>query len=901
MYICSDLIGCFFMKRFFPTLFFLLTIFVAHAQIDDLFWFAAPDITAGHQHNPMTFCVTSFSNPATVVISQPANPSFTPITINLNPYSYYALDVTAQENIVETTPNNTVCNTGFKITSTANISAYYQTGANNSEIYTLKGRNALGTEFVVPMQNFLNTGNFTPQALSSVEIVATEDNTTVVITPSRPLLGGLPANVPITITLNQGQTYAIKAASTAANAHLTNTRIVSNKPIAVNSSDDSAESNSFSGYSGQDLVGEQIVPIEYAGTFYIATRNGRAFEGLVVSPIYDSTQVFINGNTNPAATLGIHDSYTYMLSQSPSVATTVSTSKPAFVFELTGSDGECGGTVLPAIGCTGSQEVVYARPSYSTNMKLSVVVKTSDIGGFTVNNSTTMLSANDFSPVASNPNWSYCYKDFSSLIPTQTVMVIKNNLGPFHLGILDYYTGMSSSLGYFSGYNPMGKILLLMNNTYCYGERVEFTYRASDVDTIKLITPSGDTLLNPPFVIESITPQDTGLYYIIAHGTMVCDEEWVKDSVYLHIVNILKPDLGPDQELCYGDVAHIVSNYPLTDVNYYWNTGDNTPNISVATTGDYILDVISQNNQTQSRCSNSDTIHISFSPIPFPDFDVDGEASGCAPLDVKLLNLTEPTNVTMDYVWTVLDEGGHLVFQSLEEDPIFTFKDPGTYSVVLLTTTDKGCVDSLYKWNMIHTYLQPEVDFSFSPSVIYMSENGGLATFQSYLSSSITDSSQLNVFWDFGDGETDSENFNPTHAYTAWGDYIANLTISTEGDCKAEISHTVIVEADLIFPNIITPNGDGSNDVFAIGNLNTDINYEDPDDYRTNELYIYDRWGQLVFKANNYDTYSRDSQIYVGTNPFTGDNLSDGVYYYVFYYKGHYKETKYNGSITIVR
>lgn len=223
--------------------------FGLRAQIDNLFWFAAPDISANHAHNPITFCFTSFGNPATVTISQPANPGFTPVTVNLNPYSYYALDVTSQENIVETAPVNTVCNYGFKITSTTNITAYYQLGANNSEIYTLKGRNALGTDFIVPMQNYLVDGP-PSDPRNSIEIVATEDNTVVTITPSQPIAGGVPAGVPITITLNAGQSYCIKSADQSAAGHLTNTRITSNKPIAVNSTDDSVASNQFTGYSG---------------------------------------------------------------------------------------------------------------------------------------------------------------------------------------------------------------------------------------------------------------------------------------------------------------------------------------------------------------------------------------------------------------------------------------------------------------------------------------------------------------------------------------------------------------------------------------------------------------------------------------------------------------------------
>lgn len=889
------------MRRFLLGLLFLFMSVVVHAQIDNLFWFAAPDISANHAHNPITFCFTSFSQPATVTISQPANPGFAPVTVNLNPYSYYALDVTSQESIVETAPVNTVCNYGFKIVSTSNITTYYQLGANNSEIYTLKGRNALGTDFIVPMQNYLVDGP-PSDPRNSIEIVATEDNTVVTIVPSQPLTGGIPAGLPITITLNTGQSYCIKSADQSAAGHLTNTRITSNKPIAVNSTDDSVASNQFSGYSGQDLVGEQIVPVQYAGTLFIATRNNRAFEGLTVSPTQDSTKVYINGSTTPAAVLNMNQTYTYMMSQSPLEATMVTSDKPIFVFEVTGSDGECGGTVLPAIGCTGSNEVVYARPSYSTNMKLTLIVHTSDVAGFTVNGSSTMLSPSDFTQLPYDPTWSYCYKDFTNLIPTLTVMIIKNSLGPFHLGVLDYYSGMSSSLGYFSGYNSQGEVEIVMPNEYCLGDRVEFTYRASDVDTIKLVAPSGDTLSQLPFVIENITAADEGLYYILAHNIKTCDAEWTYDSIYLHVVNMSKPNLGEDKYYCYGEMVMIEPNYPLTDVNYYWNTGDTTPSIRVATSGTYILNVATSGTASSISCQNSDTIQVFFLEKPKVDFEAEGPTSGCSPLIVSMRNLTEIDTSHVSYIWTILDQAGHLVAQSFDESPTFTFNDRGDYTVCLYAVTDAGCADSLFKWNYIQSYLQPEVDFTYSPSVVYLNgSDGGIATFTSFLSSNVTDSSSLQVTWDFGDGEQESDNFNPEHTYSTWGDFVAHLTVGTEGGCNTEISHTVIVEADLIFPNIITPNGDGSNDVFAIGNLNTNINMEDPDEYRTNELIIYDRWGKQVYRALNYDTYAKDNEIFVGSQVFAAENCSDGVYYYVFYYKGHYKETKYNGSLTIIR
>ena len=74
-----------------------------------------------------------------------------------------------------------------------------------------------------------------------------------------------------------------------------------------------------------------------------------------------------------------------------------------------------------------------------------------------------------------------------------------------------------------------------------------------------------------------------------------------------------------------------------------------------------------------------------------------------------------------------------------------------------------------------------------------------------------------------------------------------------------------------------------------------------PDEYRHNELRISDRYGKVVFHVKNYDTYAKNGQIFPGTNPFDGKDLSDGVYYYVFSYKGKAKTFQWHGSITIIR
>ena len=146
--------------------------------------------------------------------------------------------------------------------------------------------------------------------------------------------------------------------------------------------------------------------------------------------------------------------------------------------------------------------------------------------------------------------------------------------------------------------------------------------------------------------------------------------------------------------------------------------------------------------------------------------------------------------------------------------------------------------------------------------------------------------------WDFGDGVvSESNSVTVSHKYDTWGEYLVTLSLSING-CEAEVSHYAYVDEDLIFPNVITPNGDGVNDVFIIGNLSPDL---------PNSLHIYDRWGKKVFHQENYSTYQKDGVFYNLDQGFSAEKFSDGVYYFVFYYTGFTKTFEYSGSITVLR
>ncbi len=71
--------------------------------------------------------------------------------------------------------------------------------------------------------------------------------------------------------------------------------------------------------------------------------------------------------------------------------------------------------------------------------------------------------------------------------------------------------------------------------------------------------------------------------------------------------------------------------------------------------------------------------------------------------------------------------------------------------------------------------------------------------------------------------------------------------------------------------NILTPNGDGKNDVFVIEGAHA---------FDAAQLIVYDRWGTIVYETDNYEVGLPDASL-TYDNPFDGKDLEDGTYFYV--------------------
>ncbi|PKP44826.1 MAG: hypothetical protein CVT95_10625, partial [Bacteroidetes bacterium HGW-Bacteroidetes-12] len=344
----------------FLSLSFLLSFF-SYSQTSNEFWFAPPEVTSGHgalATQGLRLVFATGATPATVTIDQPANLAFnggTPIVINIPANSGHIEDMTPHRADLETMPQDVVLNTGLHISSTANITCYYEvTTPNNPDIWALKGQNGLGTEFYTPFQTSWANGAYTPAAYTSFDIVATVDNTTVIIYPRVPLDGGHPALTSYSVVLNRGQTYSGAVTGGVGINNPAGTAIVSNQPIAVSIKDDSVNPAPA---GCRDINGDQIVPVDIVGNDYIITQGGLTVpEYAYIVSTKNNNIITVAGV--PVANLFVGETFRVAITN-PS--TFIQCSEPAYVYHVSGFGCESGGALLPPLNCAGSSQVNVVR------------------------------------------------------------------------------------------------------------------------------------------------------------------------------------------------------------------------------------------------------------------------------------------------------------------------------------------------------------------------------------------------------------------------------------------------------------------------------------------------------------------------------------------------------------
>jgi len=133
-----------------------------------------------------------------------------------------------------------------------------------------------------------------------------------------------------------------------------------------------------------------------------------------------------------------------------------------------------------------------------------------------------------------------------------------------------------------------------------------------------------------------------------------------------------------------------------------------------------------------------------------------------------------------------------------------------------------------------------------------------------------------------GDGCTNciTQDVSPTSTST----YMVFAADAAGCSTTAEVIITVVDIDDFIIPDAFSPNNDGLNDTWVIPGISA---------YPNNQLVVVNRWGNIIFEANNYQN------DWDGTSK-NNKPISEGTYYYNLKLDLGEGEV-HQGSITIIR
>lgn len=361
-----------------------------------------------------------------------------------------------------------------------------------------------------------------------------------------------------------------------------------------------------------------------------------------------------------------------------------------------------------------------------------------------------------------------------------------------------------------------------------------------------------------------------------------------------------QPNLGDDLTICDVesvrlDAGDAHSNLPT--YSFVWEpTFDSTQVINTprnpGKTTTYEVEVT--NHDEGIFCRTRDTIVVVASPQPVANFVPNVyPIEGCDPFTLKIENTTIGAT---RYRW---EFGDGII--SNEKDPKHVYSE-GEYQFKFYAVTDNGCKDSLIYPGLVKVYPGPHAEFGWTPEY----PEAKSPTIE-LLNKTTHHGNEVNYFWEIQyDKEEDitvtTIPYEENTSYTWEGDieklpgeYLVKLiaaekNISPTGnvvECRDTMEHKIrIINDYLQFPNAVTPNGDGINDIFEIKNL------IDGNGFYNFELSIYDANGHRVYYEKNI---SEREQFW---NP---KDMPSGVYFYRFIAKGYNGNIDKTGAIHVLK
>lgn len=774
----------------------------ASAQIDTLFWLAPPEFSSGSGEAPVKLFVSAYADTASVTVTQPANGGFTPIQFEVPANETDSIDLSSFLGALETEPSDNVLSTGLRIASSHPVSASYQLLNDSSRSsFSLKGQNGVGDEFYIPMQNEWGNGSASPQPYSSFDIVATEDNTTLLISPLEDLVGH-PGGTSYQVDLDEGETYSAEDVDPDPVPSIAGSIVSSDNSFAISIKDDHLIEDSCS-----DPIGEQLVPVDRIGQEYVVHNTPADSERVFVLTTENGTTIEVeDGSGTTSQWLNGRETYQVPID---SPLTHITANKPVYALHVAGSGCQKDAAVLPPKPCAGSQTLAFHRRSSDT-LGLALTVRSGAEGNFELDGDPSLITAADFSPVpGTGGNYvgaTLSFGDLSSLGLGHHV--VENDTDIFRMEVFHGDPEKGFHYRQRSSFDASTVVDAGSDTTICANRTLQLDGRIEGGANSGLWTTNGSGSFSDPNDLNgsyefSLSDELDGQIEIVLTSTGPCESK--SDTMEVTITPDPEVNAGNDISVCAnGDGAELNGSVAEGATTGQWSSSGSgsfvpdvdsldatyMPSPADTSSGSVTLTLSSTNN---GGClEESDSLELTITPAP------NVEAGPDTTLCANIPSLQLDGNISGGSTQGVWTSSGSGLFNpspnNLDPDYYPSDADTANGSVRLyLTSTNNGDCQEVQDSLEISFTEAPKVDAGPDDALC---ENEGMASFQG----SVSGATNTGV-WTGGNGVFDPSDttfqgeYGPTPSEASSGSVTLTLTSTNNGGCLPESdSMTVRIE-----------------------------------------------------------------------------------------------------------
>jgi gliding motility-associated-like protein len=297
---------------------------------------------------------------------------------------------------------------------------------------------------------------------------------------------------------------------------------------------------------------------------------------------------------------------------------------------------------------------------------------------------------------------------------------------------------------------------------------------------------------------------------------------------------------------------------------YLWSNGDTNQVLSIPSTD--TVNVWTCTLTSVTGCQVTLTA-VTDPTIFYPSFDFQS-CTVATFTDQSTINYGQIT----DWEWDFGDPPSGPLNTSTDQNPTHIYPVSGFYDITLIMMNSQGCSDTSV-WTL-YVHVEPVVDFVWEDDCF---EGDAVASFTNLTTVGPLDT----VVYDWAFDPVVPTN-SATPSVSTATDQVVTFSLDEDLTNQYEVtliatlpngcSTTLMQVVDIYplpdlpdpLPNVFTPDGNTKNDRYYIQNVEF---------MTTSKIQIFNRWGIEVYQD---DRYNGDWD-----GKFNGDQLSDGIYYYI--------------------